>query len=101
VYWFLYKSLDTTQFLVKAKAVVNVSYRDEAARSVMLVGLYQIFFLLLAVCARVNCPFILPARLQCSHCCNTIARLLGNIRPRLDLPLVCHTPNNIGNNHIV
>jgi len=32
---------------------------------------------------------------------NTIARLLGNIRPPLDLPCVCHTPYNIGNDNIV
>jgi len=43
----------------------------------------------------------LPARLHCPHCCNTVARLLGNIRPPLDLPLVCHTPYNISNHNIV
>ena len=36
---------------------------------------------LLVVCARINRRFVLPARLHCPHCCNTIARLLGNIRP--------------------
>jgi len=41
----------------------------------------QDIILLLIVCARVNRPFILPARLHCPHCCNTLARLLGNIRP--------------------
>jgi len=61
----------------------------------------QDIVLLLVVCARVNHHYILPARLHCPHCCNTIARLLGNIRPPLDLPLVCHTPYNIGNNNIV
>ena len=29
------------------------------------------------------------------------ARLLGNIRPLLELPLVCYTPYNCGNNNIV
>jgi len=55
----------------------------------------------LVVCARVDRPFILPARLYCPHCCNTIVRLLGNIRPLLDLPLVCVTQYSIGNNNIV
>ena len=35
--------------------------------------------------------FHLSARLHCPHCCNTIARRLGNIRPPLELSLVCHT----------
>jgi len=35
----------------------------------------------LVVCTRINRPFVLPARLHCPHCCNTIARLLGHIRP--------------------
>ena len=61
----------------------------------------QDIVLLLVVCARVNRPFILPARLHCPHWCNTFARLLGNIRPALDLPLICHTPYNIGTNNIV
>jgi len=34
---------------------------------------------LLIVCARINLPFILAARLHCLQCCSTIARLLGNI----------------------
>jgi len=37
--------------------------------------------LLLVVCARINRPFILSARLHCPDCCKTIARLLGSIRP--------------------
>ena len=41
-----------------------------------------------------------PARLHCSHCCNTIARLSRSIRSALDLPFG-HTPYNIGNNNIV
>jgi len=56
---------------------------------------------LLVVCARINHPLILPARLYCPHCCNTFARLLGNMRPSPDLPSVCHLPNNIGNNNSV
>jgi len=59
------------------------------------------YCLLLVVCARVNRPFIRPARLHCPHFCNTIARLFGNIRPPLDLPLVSHTLYQIGNNNIV
>jgi len=52
----------------------------------------QDIVLLLVVCARINRSFILPDRLHCPHGCNTIARLLGNIRPPLDLPFVCHAP---------
>jgi len=55
----------------------------------------------LVVCARVNRPFFFSARLHCPHCCNTIARILGNLRPPFDLPLVCHTPYQIGNNNMV
>ena len=61
----------------------------------------QDIILLRVVCARINCRFILPARLHCLHCCNTIAQLLGSIRPPLDLLRVCHTPYNIGGNNIV
>jgi len=35
------------------------------------------------VCARINRPFISTAYLHCPHSCNTIARLLQNIRPPL------------------
>jgi len=38
-------------------------------------------FTYIVVCARIDRPFILPARLHCPRCCNTFARLLGNIRP--------------------
>jgi len=61
----------------------------------------QDILLLRVVCARINRPIIPPAHLHCPHCCNAIAQLLGNIRPPLDLPCVCHTPFNIGNNNIV
>jgi len=61
----------------------------------------QDILLLVVVCARINHPFILPARVHCPHCCNTIARLLGYIRPALDFPFVCHKPYNINNNNIV
>jgi len=57
--------------------------------------------LLLVVCARINRPFLLPARLHCPHCCNTIARLLGNIRPPTRPLCVFHTPYTIGNGNIV
>jgi len=43
--------------------------------------------LLLYVCARINRPFFLPARLHCPHCCNTIARPLGNTQPPTRIPL--------------
>jgi len=52
-------------------------------------------------CARIIYPCVLPAHLHCPHCCSTIVRLLGNIRPPLDLPCVRHTPYTIGNNNIV
>ena len=47
----------------------------------------QDIVLLLVVWARINRIFILTARLHCPHCCNTIARLLGNMRPRTWPPL--------------
>jgi len=61
----------------------------------------QYVALLLVVCAWINRPFILPARLHCPHCFNTIARLLGIIRPPPDPSFVWHTPYNIGNNNVV
>jgi len=57
--------------------------------------------LLLVVCARINRPCIVLARLHCPHCCNTIAQVLGNIRPALDPPCVCHAPHLIGNDNIM
>jgi len=61
----------------------------------------QDIVLLRFVCARINRTFLLPAHLHCPHCCITIARLLGSIRPPLDLVVVCRTPYKIGNNNIV
>jgi len=49
-----------------------------------------------------NQPSLLcPPRLYCPHCCNTIARLLRNIRPPRPPLLVCHTPYHISNKKIV
>jgi len=53
--------------------------------------------LLIVVCARIHHPVILPACLHCPHCCNTIARLLGNIWPPSTSFWICHTPCIIGN----
>ena len=39
--------------------------------------------------------------LHCPHYCNTVARLLRNIRHPPDPPFVCHTPYNIDNGNIV
>jgi len=50
----------------------------------------QDILLLRLVCARTNRPFIPPAHLHWPHCCNAIARLLGNTRPPLDPPFVFH-----------
>jgi len=46
-----------------------------------LTGLWplQDIVLLLYVCARINRPFFLPARLHCPYCFNTIARLLLHV----------------------
>jgi len=52
-------------------------------------------------CARINHLFIASSHLHCPHYCNTIARLLRNIRRPLGLPCVCYTPYNIGNGNIV
>ena len=49
---------------------------------------------LLVVCVRINRSFILPTRLHCPQCCNTIARLLGNMPPPPNSPFVCHIPYN-------
>jgi len=64
-------------------------------------GLYKIFFYFSSRLYKTYRPVIPPAYLHCPHCCNTIARLLGNLRPPLDLPCVCCTPYNIGNTNIV
>jgi len=40
------------------------------------------------------------ARLHCPPCCNTIARLLGNLRSHPNPPCVCHSPYNISNNNV-
>ena len=45
--------------------------------------------------------FLPPPHLQSLHYCNTIARLMRNIRPPPDPPYVCHTPYNIGGGNIV
>ena len=45
--------------------------------------------------------FYWPLHLHCSHYCNTIARLMRNIRFPPDPPCVCHTPYNIGDGNIV
>jgi len=51
--------------------------------------------------ARINLPFITPHHLHCPHRCNTVARLLHNLRPPPDPPFVCHTPYTIGIGNIV
>jgi len=61
----------------------------------------QDIVLLRGVCARINHPCIAHSHLYCPHYCNTIARLLRNIRRLSDPPCVCHTPYNIGNGNIV
>ena len=61
----------------------------------------QDIVVLLVVCARINRPFILPYPLHCPHCCNTIARLMGNIRPPLQPPFCMPYTIHIGNNNIV
>ena len=66
-------------------------------------GLYKILFTSSRFCTdQSSChsfgPPVLPP-----HVCNTIARLLlyTIYAPLLDLPFVCHTQYNIGNNNIV
>jgi len=41
------------------------------------------------------------AHLHCSQDCNTIARLMRNIRPLPGFPFGCHTPYQFGNGNIV
>jgi len=45
--------------------------------------------------------FYRSLHLHCSHYCNTIARLMLNIRPPPNPLCVCHTPYNIGSGNIV
>jgi len=61
----------------------------------------QDFVLLLVMCSRINHPCIAPSHLHCPHYCNTITRLLRNIRRPARPPFVCRTPYNIGNDDIV
>jgi len=58
---------------------VRMCSSHEGARHSFRLSLYKILFYVV-ICARINRPFILAARLHCPHCCNTIARLLRNIR---------------------
>ena len=63
-------------------------------------GLYKIFFYLESfVHESIVLSFFPPTCI--GHCCNTIARLLGNIRPPLDLPFVRFTTYTVGHNNIV
>jgi len=51
----------------------------------------QDLLLLGVVCTRINRACLPSAHLHCPHCCNAVARRLGNTRPSLDLHCVCHT----------
>jgi len=65
-------------------------------------GLYKILFHFEAFVHKsiiLLCPP--PSHLHSPYYCNTIARLLRNIRRLFDPPLVCHTPYNIGDGNIV
>jgi len=73
----------------------------ESAETTSQIDLYKIFLIFESLCTNQSSLYPPPAHLQCPHCCNTIERLLGNIRHLFDLPFVCHTPINIGNNNIV
>jgi len=57
--------------------------------------------LLLVVCARINRPFILPARLHCPHVAIPLHGYWAIYDPPPDPRCVCHTPYNIGNGNIV
>jgi len=45
-------------------------------------------------------PLYCPLHLHCSPDCNTITRLMRNIRPQPDPPCVFHTPYKIGSGNI-
>jgi len=66
-------------------------------------SLYKILFHIRAlVWESIILVFVLPPpHLQSLPYCNTIARLLRNIRPPTDPPFVCHTPYNIGGGNVV
>jgi len=61
----------------------------------------HVILLLRVVCARINRSVGPHPHLHCPHCYNTIARLLGNTGPPLDLSFVCPAPYNIGNKNLV
>jgi len=65
------------------------------------VSLYKILFQSKVLLSESLHLFIPPPYLQRLPFCNTIARLLRNIRPPTAPPSVCHTPYTIGDGNIV
>jgi len=64
-------------------------------------SIYKILFHFKALLWESIIRLLPPHHLQSLPYCNTIARLLRNIRPPTDAPFVCHTPYNIGDGNIV
>jgi len=63
-------------------------------------GLYKIFVHFEAVVPEWFLP-LAPPHLHCPPYCNTLARLLRNVRTPPRPSFVCHTPYHIGNGNIV
>ena len=64
-------------------------------------NLYKLLFRFKALYCVSPSSCYAPSFLQRLTYCNTIARLLRNIRLSTDPPVVCHTPYNIGDDNIV
>ena len=64
-------------------------------------GIYKIFVHSKASLHYSQSPLYCLLHLLCSHYCNTVVRLMRNIRPPPDPPCICHTPYNIGSGNSV
>ena len=83
-------------------AVAAVAAEARATkRKVSHVSLFKILFHFKALLWESIILLVAPLFLQRLPYCNTIARLLRNIRPPTDPPFVCHTLYSIGDGNIV
>jgi len=75
--------------------------RVESLRFTGHLGLFKIFFYFESFVHESNLLSFFPPAYIAHTVAILLARLSRNIRSPLDLPFVCHTPYNIGNNNIV
>ena len=73
----------------------------DTGNTVLQLSLYKILFQSKVLSLETIHLFIAPPHLLRLPFCNTIARLLRNIRPPTDPPSVCHTLYTIGDGNIV